>query len=173
MNKLKFIIISSIFIFLLNFPAHFMYNWFSYKLISYFFPVNESIFQHMKMVFTCFCLFYLGLSFMKRKLNFNNICLSLLIGSLITISTFLLFYIPFILIFKEIMIVTFILLFICIIWGQYIAILILESKDYKDLNYISLFIILIIIILNASLTYCPIKNFFFYDNVHQTYNFFK
>ena len=87
----------------------------------------------------------------------------------LAIIIFLLIYLPITTIFKENMIVTFILLFLSIFLGQYLGNKILRKKDYKYLNYISLFIILIILILNASLTYNPLNNFFFLDKIHKTY----
>ena len=160
MNKLKYVLISSIIIFLFNFPAHFMYNWFPLKFIGFFFPINESIFEHLKMIFTSYCIFYLILSFFKKKLNYQNLSTTLLISSLSTIISFLIIYLPFTLIFKEVFIVTIIILFLSICFGEYIGSFILTSKDYKSLNYISLFIVLVILILNASLTYNPLNNFF-------------
>ena len=78
-------------------------------------------------------------------------------------------YLPLTLIFKENLIVTFILLFLTIMLGEYVGNFILLKKDYKSLNYISLFIILLILILNVSLTYNPLSNFLFYDYIHHTY----
>lgn len=51
--SLKKIKIISIFgIFVLNFISHFLYEWMPNTLFSIFFPVNESIFEHMKMIST-------------------------------------------------------------------------------------------------------------------------
>lgn len=170
MNKIKYILISSIIIFFLNVVVHFTFDILPFKFISYFFPVNESIFQHLKMMFTSFILFYLILAFLKGKLGYQNICSALLISSLTSIISFLMIYLPLTLIFKENLIVTFILLFLAIMLGEYVGSFILLKKDYKSLNYISLFIILLILILNAALTYNPLSNFLFYDYMHHTYD---
>ena len=170
MKKFKYILFSTIIIFILNFPAHFLFDFWPLKFIGYFFPVNESIFQHLKMMFTCFMLFYIFLFFFKKSLALENITLSALVSSLSTIIIFLLIYLPITAIFKENMIVTFIILFLSIFLGQYLGNKILRKKDYKYLNYLSLFIILIILIFNASLTYNPLKNYLFYDALHKTFD---
>ena len=169
MKKFKYILISSIIIFILNFPAHFVFELLPYSFIGYFFPVNESIFEHMKMIFTCFMLFYLGLGFFKKRMNLKNLLTGALVSSLATIVSFLIVYLPVVLIFKENMLVTFILMFLAITFGEYISTFIIYKKDYKSANYISLFIILLILIFNAYLTYNPLNNFFFLDKKHHTY----
>ncbi len=169
MKKYLYIIISSIIIFLLNFPAHFAFNFWPVRFISYLFPVNESIFQHMKMIFTCILIFYLILRIFKSRLAYQNLCTAALASALVTITSFLIIYLPVFFIFGENMIFTFILLFLSIAFGQITSYFILSKKDYKYLNYISLFIILIILILNASLTVSPLNNFLFLDKVHKTY----
>ena len=51
--NLKVIKILSVFgIFLLSFITHNGYDIFPNTLTSFFFPVNESIFEHMKMIYT-------------------------------------------------------------------------------------------------------------------------
>ena len=170
MKTFKYILISSIIIFILNFPAHFAFEFLQFDIISYFFPTNESIFQHMKMIFTVYMLFYLILLYMKKKIGCENIALAALVGSLSTIFSFLIIYLPVYFIFGESMIFTFILLFLAIVLGEFVASFILTKKDYKYLNIISLVIIFIIFFINAYLTYNPKENFFFYDENKNTYN---
>ena len=57
MNLKKVKIINVFAVFLLSFLAHNIYKWFPNTITSIFFPVNESIFEHMKIISTCF-LFY-------------------------------------------------------------------------------------------------------------------
>ena len=169
MKKFKYVLISSIIIFILHFPAHFTFDVLPYTPIGYFFPVNESIFEHMKMIFTCFMIFYLILGFFKERMDLNNLLTGALVSSITTIISFLIVYLPIVLIFKENMLVTFILLFLAINLGEFISTFIIYRKDYKSANFISLFIILLIFIFNAYLTYNPLKNFFFLDKKHHTY----
>ena len=48
LKRLKVVSIFGMFI--LCFLTHFLYNWFPNALFSIFFPVNESIWEHMKMM---------------------------------------------------------------------------------------------------------------------------
>ena len=169
MKTFKYIIISSIVIFLLCIPTHFMYEWISFKIIGFFFPVNESIFQHMKMVFLCFLIFYLALRIFKERLEFNNLFISNLISSISCIISFLIIYIPVYLLFKENMIFTFILLFLSIAFGQFISTFFLFKENNINLNNVSLIIIIFIILINGILTIKPLKNFFFWDEKNGTY----
>lgn len=67
------------------------------------------------------------------------------------------------------MIFTLILLFITILFGQYIGSLLIDREDNKWHDTISIICIFIIFIINGYLTYNPIKNFIFWDSEHETY----
>lgn len=169
MKNFKYILISSIIIFVLNFPAHFIFDIFQNDIIAVFFPTNESIFQHMKMIFTCFFIFYFILFIIRRKFHFENIFLANLIASIGCVTFFLIIYIPVYLRLGEHMIFTFVLLFISILFGQYISSTFLKKKDYKQIEILSIILISIIFIISGYLTYHPIKNFIFWDSQHETY----
>lgn len=169
MKNFKYILISSIAIYGLTFIAHFVFDIFQYDIIAVFFNTNESIFQHMKMIFTCFFIFYFILFILRRRLNYENVFLTNLISSISCIAFFLIIYIPVYLRFGENMIFTFILLFISIMFGQYIGSSFLKKKDYKQVDIISIILISIIFIIAGYLTYNPIKNFIFWDPQHETY----
>lgn len=169
MKNFKYILISNIIIFCLCFPAHFLFDIIENDIIAAFFPTNESIFQHMKMVFSCFFIFYFGLFIVRRKLKYENIFLTNLISSMVTIILFLIIYIPTYLRFGENMIFTFILLFLSIIVGQCIGSEFLKKKDYKQIEILSIILIAIIFIISGYLTYHPIENFIFWDPEHETY----
>lgn len=67
------------------------------------------------------------------------------------------------------MIFTFILLFISILFGQYVGSFIMDKEYYKYLNIISIILIIITFIIGGYLTFNPIKNFIFWDPEHETY----
>ncbi len=52
MNLKKILLVGLAVTVLVSFPIHFMYNWFPNVLSSIFFPVNESIWEHMKILYT-------------------------------------------------------------------------------------------------------------------------
>lgn len=169
MKKNKYILISSIIIYVLIFIAHFVFDTFQNDIVAIFFNTNESIFQHMKMIFTCFFIFYFILFIVRRRLSYKNIFIANLISSISTITFFLIIYIPIYLRFGESMIFTFILLFISILFGQFISTFIIQKEDYKYLEFGSILLLLIIFIVNGYLTYNPIRNFMFWDPQHETY----
>lgn len=169
MKKFKYILISSIIIFGISFPSHFLFDIFQNDIIAALFPANESIFQHMKMVFSCFFIFYLGLWILRKRFNYHNLFLVNIVSVLSCITIFLIIYIPVYLRFGEYMIFTLILLFITILFGQYIGSLLIDRKDNKWHDTISIICIFIIFIINGYLTYNPIKNFIFWDPEHETY----
>ena len=169
MKNFKYILISSIIIYCLTIGAHFLFDIFQSDIIAVFFNTNESIFQHMKMVFTCFIIFYLILFMVRRKFDFHNVFLTSLIASISCILFFLIVYIPVNSIFGENMVFTFIWLFISIFFGQYISYSFLKKEDNRTSEIISLIIVFIIFIISGYLTYYPIENFLFWDPQHKTY----
>ena len=104
-------------VFLLCFPLHFIYDWWPNSLFSIFAPVNESIWEHMKLIFTSYVFYgifdYLLLK--KNKLNFNNFVFQLFIVPIIGIILYLIIFIPLYDNFGENMIISIGLLFIIII----------------------------------------------------------
>ena len=75
MKKLTYIIsASSIAIFLLCALFHFLYKWSGYNLlVGIIAPINESIFQHIKMIFIPIVLYYIVTYFIFRKNEMINI----------------------------------------------------------------------------------------------------
>lgn len=67
------------------------------------------------------------------------------------------------------MIFTFILLFVAIMFGQYMASSFLKKKDYKQIDIFSIVLIAIVFIIGGYLTYHPIESFIFWDPQHETY----
>jgi len=169
MKNYKYIFLSSIIIFMLTVVVHFAYDLFKFNVMAVFFPTNESIFQHMKMIYTSFIIFYLGLNIIKRRYGYNNILLTSLISVSSTIIFFLVIYLPVRFRFGEVMIFTFILLFISIMIGQIISYSFLEKENYKGLNIISLMVIILLYIMFSYLTFYPIHSDIFWDSEHETY----
>ena len=173
MKNLKYIFISSIILFIIMSLIHFVYDILNFDIIAIFFPTNESIFQHMKMIFTAFFLYYLILFVLRRRLGFDNIFLTNLISVSITIIFFLVIYLPIRFRFGENMIFTFILLFISIFIGQLLSYSYLKKDYNKGINLISIIVIAIIFIIFAYFTFNPMQNEYFWDPEHETYNRIK
>ena len=79
--------INTIITFLLCFLTHFLYEWLPNPVFSIFFPVNESIWEHMKMLYTTILLAGIIEYFIlkKFKIPHQNLLLSIAIKALISI----------------------------------------------------------------------------------------
>ena len=173
MKKLE-IFLDSLFTFLLCFLTHFIYKWLPCNFIALFFPVNESIWEHMKMIYTTILLYSLIKYLLSKKFNNlnNNSLFIVVLKSIICIPIFLIIYLPIFSIIGENMIVNFIVLFISLlitnIIGNY-----LEKYNFKINKIYSLIIIIIVYIFMGILTFNPPKNFLFYDSQTNSYGINK
>lgn len=171
MNLKTIKLIAAINIFIISFPAHFAYNFFPNTITSILFPVNESIFEHMKIIFTS-TLIYGLIDYTLLKLNnikFNNFIFQLIFTSFISIPIFLIIYLPIRFILGEYLILTLLLLFITYLISSIISYNILKSKSIPILNIISIPLIIIIYSIFTYFTYNPPKNFFFLDTLTNSY----
>lgn len=164
MKSKLFIICNSFTIFILASISHFIYSTFPSNLTAIFFPVNESIWEHMKLFYTPYLIDSILLFIASKKFNlvYHNILLFALISSLFSIFTYLIIYIPIFLIFKSNLIIDISLMIIVIITSQYLFNYILKKETSKHTNLI-LILIILIYILFGYLTYYPLRNFIFLD----------
>lgn len=158
-------------IFLLCFPFHFLYDWLPNSLFSIFFPVNESIWEHMKLIYTSFVFYGIFDYYLlkKNKINFNNFLIQLFLIPIIAIFIYLIIFIPIYKIIGENMIVSIGLLAIVILIEQILSYFILQYKEIKYQNIIGIIGIILIYIIFGYLTYKPIENYIFYDTVKDKY----
>ena len=169
LKKIKIIAVFGIFI--LSFLAHFAYEVFPNIIFSFFFPVNESIWEHMKIIFTCTLLYgiidYILLN--KYKIKYDNFPFQLYFTSLACIPIYLVIYIPLYKLLGENMFISILLLFIVYIIGQVISYNILKEKHIKVLNVIAVPIIITAYLGFIYLTYNPPHTYIFYDTHHHRY----
>jgi len=88
LKNIKTILFSSIVIFILCSLFHFGYTFLPHFITSIFFPVNESIFEHLKMLATAEVVFSLYVIFRKDK---ENGFLKMLLRIILSIFILLLF----------------------------------------------------------------------------------
>lgn len=171
MNLKKLKLLSVIGIFIIAFPIHFIYDTFPNDIFSIFFPVNESIWEHMKMLFTCFIIwgFIEYIISQKFKLLYHNFIFSNFFCGIISIPIYLALYLPFHYSIGHNMIIVLTMMFITISIVEYFSFIILKANEIKYINYISLFLIAITYIIFGYLTYFPIRNDLFYDNEENKY----
>lgn len=171
MNLKTIKIIGFFVIFLLCFPFHFLYDWLPNSLFSIFFPVNESIWEHMKLIYTSFVFYgifdYLLLK--KNKINFNNFLIQLFLIPIIAIFIYLIIFIPIYKIIGENMIISIGLLAVVILIEQILSYFILQYKGIKYQNIIGIIGIILVYIIFGYLTYKPFENYIFYDTVKDKY----
>lgn len=164
--KIKTIKILSIFaIFLLSFLTHYGYDKFPNIITSFLFPVNESVFEHMKMIYTSYIIWGIIEYILLRKYNnIKNFPSSLFITVLFNIIFFLIIYMPIYNILGHNLIITLIIYFISILISQIISYRILNTNKNLDfLNKYSYLFLLVLIMVLIYLTYYPIKNDLFID----------
>lgn len=168
----KKIILSSFIIFILSTLFHSLYNYLPCFLTSIIVPVNESIFEHMKMIFTSY-MFYLLIKILFNKKHENNLISSFVIASLFNIVIFLIIYIPIYLLIGEKLVVTLILYFITILISNYLMYKIQSKKINSKFNKYSVYIIPLVYIVFTLFTYFPLKNMLFLDPTSNTYGIIK
>lgn len=158
-------------IFLLCFPLHFIYDFLPNTLFSIFVPVNESIWEHMKLIFTSYVFYgifdYLLLK--KNKISFNNFLLQLFLIPIVGIILYLLIFIPIYNNFGENMLISIGLLFLIIIFEQVLSYYFLRFKEIKYQNIIGIVGIIITYIIFGYLTYNPVENYIFFDISNSKY----
>lgn len=164
-------IISVFLIFGLCFITHFVYDYLPSTLTSIFFPVNESIWEHMKMLFTTILLYHFleAIYLYKKSIKNENFWFAAFIGALVSIPIYLLMFLPIYYKIGENMIVTFIILFITIAISEFINYKILEAKKIPYGSIISIVAIIISYIIFVFLTYNPPKNDLFFDTEEEKY----
>ena len=173
MKKIK--IIGVFLIFILSFISHFMYEWFPNTLFSILFPVNESIWEHMKLIVTPVLIFSLieYIIYRKENISYNNFILSYSISMIIGIIIYLMIYIPIDYIFGHSMIFAISLLFLIFIVVEVISYYIMNYREIMYSNVIGIILIIIMYIVFGYLTYNPILNYLFYDTSKKIYGIDK
>ena len=171
MSLKKVLKLNIIVIFLLSFLTHFIYKIIPIDLFAIFFPVNESIFEHMKMIYTTYLIdsIILFLLFKKYNIKFNNFFGALFLSSIISITSFLIIWLPIYYRIGENLLITLIILLISIFLSQIASYYILTSFKNNILNYIAFGFVILFIILFAYFTYYPLHNDFFLDPLNQKY----
>lgn len=177
MKKIKIIKIIGVFIiFALCFSLHFLYDKFPNFITSIFVPVNESIWEHMKLIFTSYLIYTVieNIIFKKKNIETNNYLLQTFIVPIIGIIFYLIIFIPLYNIFGENMFISLSLLFLIIILEQFISYKLLTySNNINYGNIISIIGIILTYIIFTFLTYYPPKTSIFYDTETGEYGITK
>lgn len=166
MKVKKIKILSALGIFILSFFTHYGYDKFPNFITSLFFPVNESIFEHMKMIASSYVIWSIIEYIMLNKYtnNVKNFPSSVFLSLLFNIVFFLVIYIPINSILGHDLLVTLIIYFISIVVSQILSYKILTSnRELKFFNKYSYLFLLMLIMTLIYFTYYPLKNDLFID----------
>lgn len=172
---IKIILLSIPFLFIIGSVLHFAYDFFNKnKIVGLVAPVNESIFEHSKLLLIPLILFWgILFLFVKNDINYNSYFFAMLISIVVSIITMIGFYYTYKgIVGKNYELMNILDLLVSLIVGQVIA-----SHIYTYSNnvpyYVSSIIILIIFISFAYLTFKPIKIPLFYDQKSKTFGINK
>lgn len=172
MNYKKMRFISSICIFSLCFPLHFLYEWASFTITAIFVPVNESIWEHMKLIFTSSIL-YFGIEYLflysKQKKIPKNYALASWISPIIAIFLYLLIFLPIYYHIGENMTITIGLLFFSCILISYLHYHITRLNSISIQTIVAILGIIITYTIFGYLTYNPPKMDIFFDTKEEKY----
>ena len=169
MTRKKLKILGFVLAFLLCFPLHFVYDKFPSFITSIFAPINESIWEHMKILFGSIIISGViqKIIVLKKKLDFNNICFSNFIGAISSIPIFLIVFLPIYIIIGENFPVTIFIMFITIVLAEIIAYKIM-NKDNLGFENITIILVIIVYVIFTILSYYPIKSGIFIDPISKT-----
>lgn len=163
--------ISVFFLFGLSFLVHFIYSIFPNDLFLIFFPVNESIWEHMKIIYTTILIYGVLEYFIIRyfKISIHNYLFSLLVISFIGIPIYLMLFSPFFIRGFHHLSIHLIILFVTYMICSYISYFILTKKSFLYHDWICIFFIIVGYIIFGYLTYHPLKNDLFFDPKAEKY----
>ena len=171
LNNKKIMIIKTITIFLSLFLFSYMYKWFPNFITSIIFPVNESLFEHLKMIYNANIIVSLIIYFIikRRNIKINNYFISLFISTIFNIILFFLVYLPIYNRFGHNLVLTMFIYLITLIISQYLFYLITSHDNNKFYNILCLIFIPLISIILMYFTYKPLKTEFFFDPISELY----
>lgn len=168
LKKIK--IINIILFFALSFLWHFMYDWFPNFLTSIFFPVNESIWEHMKIIFGVIVFGSLISLILMNKFHIkhNNFYVEIITKAVLGVLFYLIIFIPLYKWLDENMFISISLMLITYIFVEIIGYKLLKLNE-MNINILPIILIFLCYILFFLLTYYPPHNFIFFDEIKLIY----
>ena len=169
MKKIKIFII--ILAFLLSFPIHFIYDIFPSFFTSIIAPVNESIWEHMKIIYTSILLSSIVEYFIYKikRYDTNNFFISIPISSILGIIFYLVIYLLIDLFIPHSFFIAIFIMLITYIFSNIISYIILNKKEIPNQKELGISLILISYIVFTHLTYYPPKSYMFIEQITKTY----
>lgn len=151
---------NSIIIFAIAFVSHFIYDLIPNFFTSIIFPINESIFEHMKLIFTPYVIFY----FIRKDKNLFNTWIIGFSGIISYLSFyFILGYFIQVSLFFD----------ISLLFFNFVLMEIIYNKFSKKIKIIPIIGIIFVYFMFYYLSYYPPHNFLFFDTETKTYGIAK
>ncbi len=171
MNLKKIKIFGIVFIFMISFLFHNIYKWFPNDFTLIFFPVNESIWEHMKMLSSMFifyhCIEYLIIyKFIDNK---HKLHIDIILAPIISIIIYLFLYLITKNFINHNLFTYLIIMLITIIIVETMSYFIIKNNLFIINNYVFYISFVLIYIIFGYLTYKPIKNELFFDSNENKY----
>ena len=169
MKKIKFLII--IMSFLLSFPIHFIYDIFPSFFTSIISPVNESIWEHMKIIYTSILLSSIIEFFIykKKNIDISNFFISVPISSILGIVFYLVLYLLIDLFIPHSFFIAIFIMLVTYLLSNIVSYIILNKKEIPNQKELGISLILISYIVFTHLTYFPPHTYLFIDQITSTY----
>ena len=174
MSIKKIKIFNVFFLFFLSFVWHFMYKILPSNIFAIIFPVNESIWEHMKIIYYCLIISSILEYFLYKryKLEVNNFYISMMIKSLLGVFVYLIIFVPIYKLVGESMIISIGLMLAIYILMEFISYKIFNSEEY-NIKVLPIIILVLASILFTLLTFFPLHNFLFFDYISFGYGILK
>lgn len=174
MSLKKIKIINIIFLFALSFLWHFIYDWIPINLTAIFFPVNESIWEHMKIIYGVLIVGSVLQKFLCHKFNIeiHNTYIEMMVKPIIGIIIYLAIFIPVYNAFGESMVFAIFLMLVTYIIVEMLGMKILKAEEL-NIKIMPIIIIILGFVLFGLLTFYPPHNGLFFDEVSYGYGIIK
>lgn len=166
MNYKKVCILSIFLVFIFSIIYHNIYVYYPNTITSIFFPVNESIFEHMKLIYLSYLssLFIEYILLNNNNLNTKNLKFCTIFSIIFNIVILLIIYPSIYSLYSHNTFITLLIYFITIIITKLISYKILTcNKNLYINNNLFLSIIIVMLLILVYFTYYPVKNILFID----------
>lgn len=173
MKKVK--TIGIIIVFFLSIASHYLYDLYPNIIFSLLFPVNESIWEHMKLIATPILIFSLleYIIYIKKKILFNNFLFSYSVPIIMGIIVYLLIYLPIYYMLGHSLIFSILLLLLTFIVIEIVSYKIMTYHRINNSNIMGWLLIIFMYIIFGVFNYLPLKNNLFYDKTKNIYGIEK
>lgn len=174
MSLKKSRVIACICTIVLAFIFHFAYQILPNFLFSIFFPVNESIWEHMKILYSSIVFYGIIDYFLNKKydIGYKNFFMNIFICSVSSIIIYLAMFLPLYYSMGESMFISISIMVITFIIVYVLSYFIL-SLDDKDYNFLWVVLTIFCYVIFTYLTYNPIRTQLFFDTKDEIYGIKK